>query len=127
MKPEGINRSLPPVQTGSVKNRVNRYRDTGINFADLIKEKVQPEELKFSSHAENRIKSRGIKMDEEVRQKLNKAASRVAAKGGRDALLFMKDSAFIVNVKNRTVVTAMDSDSMKENVFTNIDSAALAE
>lgn len=48
-----------------------------------------------------------------------------AAKGAKESLILMQDMAFIVNVKNRTVVTAMDSESMKDNVFTQIDSAVI--
>ncbi len=115
------------LQESKLKSRVTGFRDTGVNFADLIREKVQPQELKISAHAENRIKSRGIEMNEEVKEKLNRAVSDVAAKGGKDALLMLNESAFIVNVPNRTIVTAMDSETMKSNVFTNIDSATIVE
>lgn len=37
----------------------------------------------------------------------------------------MKDMALIVNIPNRTVVTAMDGNAMKDNVFTQIDSAVI--
>jgi flagellar operon protein len=105
--------------------KVQQYRGTGISFGDLLKEKVVPQELKFSAHAENRIKSRGIEINKELKQKINDAVANVASKGGKDALIFTDNSAFIVNVKSKTVVTAIDKESFKENVFTNIDSAAI--
>lgn len=108
---------------GDLRNRVNQYRGTGVNFGDLIREKVQPQELKFSAHAEGRIKSRGIELTPELKTKLNHAVSNVAAKGGKDTAVISGSAAFIVNVSSRTVVTAMDSESMKDNVITNIDSA----
>ncbi|MGM0462298.1 MAG: TIGR02530 family flagellar biosynthesis protein [Fibrobacterota bacterium] len=111
----------------NLNRRLSQYRDTGVNFADLIQEKAAPQELRFSAHAENRIKSRGINMNEEVKQKLMHAADKAAQKGGKETLLLTNDSAFIVNIKNRTVVTAMDNAAMKENVFTNIDSAVITE
>jgi flagellar operon protein len=40
--------------------------------------------------------------------------------------VLLRDMAFIVSVRNRTIVTAMDSEHIKENVFTNIDSAVIA-
>ena len=49
----------------------------------------------------------------------------MAAKGARESLIYMNDLAFVVSVKNRTVITAMDGPSAKENIFTNIDSAAI--
>ena len=53
------------------------------------------------------------------------AIDKAAAKGAKDSLILFKDMAFIVNVKNRTIVTAMDSSSMQDNVFTQIDSAVV--
>ncbi len=106
-----------------LKNRVNQFRGTGVSFGDLIRERVQPQELKFSAHAESRLKSRGIELTPELKAQLNKAVSSVAAKGGKDAAVIAGDSAFIVNVSSRTVVTAMDRETMKDNVITNIDSA----
>jgi flagellar operon protein len=108
-----------------LQTKVQQYRGTGVNFGDLLKEKVVPQELKFSAHAENRIKSRGIELDKELKQKIDKAVRDVASKGGKDALIFTDKSAFIVNVPSKTVITAIDSGSFKENVFTNIDSAAI--
>ena len=35
----------------------------------------------------------------------------------------MDDSAFIVNAKNKVVITVIDKSEMKDNVFTNIDGA----
>ncbi len=106
-----------------LKNRVNQFRGTGVSFGDLIRDKVQPQDLKISAHAEGRLKSRGIEMTPDLKAKLNQAVSNVAAKGGRDAAVITGDSAFIVNVSSRTVVTAMDRETMNDNVITNIDSA----
>jgi flagellar operon protein len=78
--------------------------------------------IKFSNHAVDRMRSRGISFNPEEMGKLNDAISRAAAKGSKDSLILMKDSALIVSVKNKTVVTVMDQNALKENVFTNIDS-----
>jgi flagellar operon protein len=78
--------------------------------------------VKFSNHAVERMMSRGIKFGAEDMQKLNEAVGRAAAKGSKDSLILMNDSALIVSVKNKTVVTVMDKTALKENVFTNIDS-----
>ena len=40
-------------------------------------------------------------------------------------ILMNNDLAFVVSVTNRTVITAMDGSSIKDNVFTNIDSAVI--
>jgi flagellar operon protein len=81
-----------------------------------------PPKLKFSNHAMERIRDRGIHMDAGEAGRLEKAVESAAAKGSRDALVLTKDAAFIVSVQNKTVVTAMDRAALNGNVFTNIDS-----
>jgi flagellar operon protein len=78
--------------------------------------------VKFSNHAVERMMSRGIHFSPEDVSRLNEAVSRAASKGSKDSLILMNDSALIVSVKNKTVVTVMDKNALKENVFTNIDS-----
>ncbi|WP_046215364.1 TIGR02530 family flagellar biosynthesis protein [Paenibacillus wulumuqiensis] len=82
--------------------------------------------LKFSNHASKRLEQRGIEFSSEQMNSLNQAIDKAAAKGSKDSLILMQNNvALIVNVPNRTVVTAMDGNSMKDNVFTQIDSAVI--
>lgn len=83
---------------------------------------LQPGAVKFSNHAIDRMVSRGISFSPQELQRINEAVDKAAAKGSKDSLLLMDNSALIVSVKNKTVVTVMDKTAMKENVFTNIDS-----
>ena len=82
--------------------------------------------LKFSAHAQTRLQSRQISLDSSHLNRLQGAVQRAAGKGSRDALILMDDLAMVVSVSNRTVITVVDKDSMKQNVFTNIDSAVIA-
>jgi flagellar operon protein len=86
---------------------------------------LQQGALKFSNHAVERMQSRGVRFTPETMQKLTSAVEKAAAKGSKDTLLLTDDAALIVSVKNRTVVTVMDKDALKENVFTNIDSTVV--
>ncbi|HEX3018868.1 MAG TPA: TIGR02530 family flagellar biosynthesis protein [Chitinispirillaceae bacterium] len=95
------------------------------DFSEQLRSKI--EGVKFSAHAATRLKSRNIEMTDEIIGKLEKAVSGAAGKGARDSLILMKDLAFIVNIPNRTVITAMDGESIKQNIFTNIDSAVIAD
>ena len=81
--------------------------------------------LKFSAHAVDRMKSRGISFAPEVMKGIESAVSRAAAKGSKDTLVLAGDNALIVSVKNNTVVTVMDKNAMRDNVFTNIDSTVV--
>ena len=67
----------------------------------------------------------GIRLENEQMAKIEAAIDKAAAKGAKESLLLMNDLALIVNVKNRTIVTAMDGQSMRDNVFTQIDSAVV--
>jgi flagellar operon protein len=80
----------------------------------------------FSRHAQDRMASRGIRFSDSDLQRLSGAVDQVQAKGGRDSLVLMDNTALVVSVKNRQVVTVMDQAQLKDNVFTHIDSAIIA-
>ena len=100
--------------------------DRTSQFHDMLVEKLEEEQgIKFSSHARARMESRNIPMSAENMMKLSDAMDRARDKGARESLILMQDAAFVVNVNNRTVITAMDDAKLRENVFTNIDSAVI--
>jgi len=83
--------------------------------------------LEFSKHAIQRLAQRNIEIDEEITEKLTEGVSRAAAKNIKNALVLSleEDTAYIVSVTNGVVVTAMNSDDMRENVITNIDGTVI--
>lgn len=102
----------------------------GKSFADIYKS-VQRIELpqsgvKFSKHAANRLTDRNIELSEGQLDRLNSGMRQASKKGINESLVLVDDMAFIVNIKNSTVITAMDKNSSDENVFTNIDGAVIA-
>ncbi|WP_339837979.1 TIGR02530 family flagellar biosynthesis protein [Paenibacillus sp. FSL R7-0272] len=114
--------------TGSVTPNMLRKPQTGDTsgtpskpFAQVLEDNL----LKLSNHAAKRLEQRGIELKTEQMKQIGSALDKAAAKGAKESLILMQDMAFIVNVKNRTVVTAMDSESMRDNVFTQIDSAVI--
>jgi flagellar operon protein len=115
---------IPPSGT---KNSVNKAGSEAgkSSFAEILGEKLPAKGLKFSQHAQERLQSRGIKLSETDVKKLENAVDDVGKKGGRESLVMLGNAAFVVNVKNRTVITAMDKAGMQGNVFTNIDSAVM--
>jgi flagellar operon protein len=72
------------------------------------------------------VQRRGIELDATTLGRLSEGVGRAARKGSRDSLVLVDGTAFVVSVSNRTVVTAVGSEHMKDNVFTNIDSAVIA-
>lgn len=81
------------------------------------------EQLKFSKHATERLQTRNIDMSKEQRERLQDATTQAREKGMRESLVMVDDLAFIVNVKNNTVITAVGDT--KQAVFTNIDGAII--
>ncbi len=82
-------------------------------------------DLKFSRHAQERIAQREIDLQQNHLLRLQDAIKKAQVKGARESLILLDDLAFVVSIKNRTVITAVDSESRKGNVFTNIDSAII--
>ena len=103
------------------------------DFRKILDKQVQRNQaVRFSAHALSRLDSRNIQVSAESMGRLSEAVDRAEAKGAREALVLMPgaertdDLALVVSVKNRTVITAMDGNSIQDNVFTNIDSAVVA-
>ena len=99
----------------------------GVDFRRVLEGVIRPEtQVKLSAHARERLRERNIALGESDMARLSDAADRIASKGGRDALVVMDGLGLILDVANRTVVTAIDRQRLRENVFTNIDSAVFA-
>ena len=96
----------------------------GPAFGDVLAEKTA--QVQFSGHALQRVRRRGIEIDGPTLQRLQSGVDRAAGKGARESVVFVDSTAFVVSVRNRTVITAVDRDHMKDHVFTNIDSAVIA-
>lgn len=94
-------------------------------FARVLDQKLPSQGVKFSQHAQERLKARNINLSANDIANLEGAVNSVAQKGGKESLVMMKDAALVVSIKNRTVVTALDKAQMQGNVFTNIDSAVI--
>jgi flagellar operon protein len=83
--------------------------------------------VKFSNHAQQRLEKRQISLTEDGLARLAQAVDKASQRGGRESMVLMDDMAFIVNVKDRVIVTALDSASRREGVFTQIDSVVFAD
>ena len=97
----------------------------GPAFDEVLRQRVGA--VKFSGHALQRVERRGIDLDaNNTLARLESGVDRAASKGARDSVVFVDGTAFVVSVRNKTVITAVDAQHMKEHVFTNIDSAVIA-
>lgn len=97
-----------------------------LSFNQVLEQRLEREAgLKFSAHAQARLQSRNIELSAQDLVRLREGVAQAAAKGARESLLLKDGTAFVVSVRNNTVITAVDAASMKGNVFTNIDSAVI--
>lgn len=127
----------------SIQQITDQYLNSGvskpadaadISFKELLENKLRQgiyetpgsESLKFSKHALNRLSDREIELSDEIKGRLLDGVDKAKGKGIQDSLVIVDSLSFIVNVPNRTVVTAMDNEANEENIFTNIDGAVIA-
>ncbi|NJN92629.1 MAG: hypothetical protein HC875_00380 [Anaerolineales bacterium] len=108
---------------------VSSTDQTGVastSFEDALQAQLgRPSTVRLSAHAQRRLSNHNITFGGEEAVRLEQAVEKAASKGSRESLILMDDLALVVNIQNRVVVTAVDADRRKENVFTNIDSVVL--
>jgi len=117
-----------PVTPGGETSSTKSSREAGDAFRLALKEAQEAgkaPDVNVSSHAAERLMQRGIVLDSNDLQKISDGMDRANEKGARDSLMVLRDLALVVSVENRTVITALQGESARDNVFTQIDSAVL--
>ena len=115
---------ISPTKPGSVPAK--KQVPGGTPFSQVWQETVQKQsDVKFSAHALQRLQDRQIKLGDSELVKINEAVTAADKKGSRSSLLLYDDLALVASVKNRTIITAMGDEDMRQHVFTNIDSAVI--
>lgn len=125
-------------QFSSIQQVTDQYLNNGrttvssrngqASFREILEQKqssMDTSELKFSKHASMRLADRNINLSQEQKQRLKTGAEKAEAKGIKESLVLVDSLAFIVNIPNKTVVTAMDQEESAENIYTNIDGAVV--
>ena len=119
-------------QYSSIEQMTNQYLNrtktqknasSEVSFENVLRQKQKP--LKFSKHATQRLSQRNINLSDEQNIRLTNGVTEAEKKGVNESLVLVDNLAFIVNVPNKTVVTAMDQEETNANVFTNIDGAVI--
>ena len=106
----------------------SQVNSAGLSFGEIWKQKTKEvsKELHFSKHASNRLADRNLTLSENQLNRLSEGLKKAGEKGIKESLVMVDQLAFIVNVPNNTVITAMDQTQAKDNIFTNIDGAVIA-
>jgi flagellar operon protein len=114
----------PAQPTAPAKRTDAAQVPAGPSFADVLATHTSAPH--FSRHALERLQQRGITLDQPTLNRLSDGVARAASKGSRDSVVFVDGTAYVVSVANNTVITAVGSEHMRQQVFTNIDSAVIA-
>lgn len=112
------------IQPGQSTVKKSRTKAPATSFDQVLQQEMNYG-LKFSQHARQRMQSRNIELDNHELERLHSGVNKAREKGSRDSLILMDNLALVVSVKNNTVITAVDGENLRENVFTNIDSAVI--
>jgi len=107
------------------QDKVDAKNVAGTSFAEILD--ASTNSVKFSNHAQKRLQTRNINLTEDGLTRLANAIDKADQHGGKESLVLVDDLAFIINVKDRVVVTAMDNNKRGEGVFTKIDSVVIAD
>jgi flagellar operon protein len=120
--PTGV--AAPTAAQPGGAQRASQSGTGGASFADVLAQSASAPQ--FSRHALERLQQRGIPLTNATVARVADGINRAAGKGSRDSVVFVDSTAYVVSVRNNTVITAVDSGHMREHVFTNIDSAVIA-
>ncbi len=108
----------------------NQTQNSGVSFQEVLRQKqsqavMDSSELRFSKHAANRLNDRNISLTDSQNVRLENGVRQAQEKGITESLVLIDSLAFIVNIPNKTVVTALEQAEANGNIFTNIDGAVI--
>ncbi len=122
-KPFIIPQPIQPI--GKPVTTPQKAVNKGTAFDSVLQKELQQQNIKFSKHAQARLDARHITLSKQHLERLQEAVDKAQAKGCKESLIMLDNLAFVVSIKNKTVITAVDGQNRQENVFTNIDSAVI--
>ncbi|OIJ13160.1 hypothetical protein BKP37_11680 [Anaerobacillus alkalilacustris] len=98
------------------------------SFKDMLNAQINSEgKLKISKHAEKRLQDREITIEPSKWSQISAKVEEAKAKGVHESLVILKDATLVVSTKNNTVITALDRDESKSQIFTNINGTIIIE
>nr|WP_317358328.1 TIGR02530 family flagellar biosynthesis protein [uncultured Tyzzerella sp.] len=104
-------------------SNINNKQQDNKTFKQILQNKAEETNVSFSKHASMRLNSRNLQLSNSQIKRVENGIKRAEEKGIKDSLVLVDNIALLVNVKNKTVVTAIDNNVDK--VYTNIDGAVI--
>ena len=120
-------RLTAPITTGIPQTTTASVNDSlyTANFDQVLKQQLSSSGLNFSKHAVNRVVERNIDVGDNNMERLNAGVEIAREKGLDDTLILVDSSAYIVSVKNNTVITTVSNEELVGNCFTNIEGTVI--
>ena len=115
----------PPGTTGTPGAARSLPQPAGASFQDILRQRIAESNLSFSKHAVNRVMERNIQLNQTSMERLHQGVRLAEEKGLQEPLILVGNTAFIVSVKNNTVITTVEPEELKGSVFTNIDGTVI--
>lgn len=119
-----LKRIATPITTGIPHTSPQDVADSveSRSFGTILQDLMEGSQgVNFSRHAMSRVMERNIMLSDEKLERLNEGVKLAGEKGLDDTLILLDNAAFIVSVRNNTVITTVTRSEMTGNVFTNID------
>lgn len=123
-----INRPIIPVSKPNTSPNTNQGQKITPKqgFGSILQNEISKQtEVKFSKHALERLQERNINLTKDDISKINDAVNKASEKGVKEALIILGNTALVTSIMNKTVITAATEETLKNNVFTNIDGAII--
>lgn len=95
------------------------------SFAEVLENQQRDTGVKISAHAQKRLRQQNVTISPQDISRISDATKKAETKGSRESLILLRDLALVVNIKNKTVITAVNKARQKDKVFTNIDSTVI--
>lgn len=95
-----------------------------ISFKGILDNaKTKNEGFTVSKHAALRLNE--INFTEKDMKEIEKGFEIAKDKNSKNTVMLYKDVALIASVENKTLITAVERERAKDNIFTNIDSVVI--
>lgn len=85
--------------------------------------KNKDEGFTVSKHAALRLNE--INFTKEDMKEIEKGFEIAKDKNSKNTVMFYKDVALIASIENKTLITAVEKERAKDNIFTNVDSVVI--
>ena len=100
------------------------FKASSAKFKDILDSvKNKDEGFTISKHAAVRLNE--INFTEEDMKQIEKGFRIAKDKNSKNTVMLYKDVALIASVENKTLITAVEKERAKNNIFTNVDSVVI--